>query len=330
GVIALQEAPLDDAGHREAKDRLWSVDGVPPREWDPRLVAHRPAAANHLPGHLRRQHIHRPAEDGDGHQRVAPHGVDVADGVGGGDAPEVEGVVDNGHEKVGGGHHPPLVVDGVHGGVVLRGVAHPQPGVEVLGAAAGEDGVEHLGGDLATTAGAVAVLGEADGIGHGGPGGEESPDSSKTAPAPGQAPGPIPRRAKSPRISSSTAGSSMVDGTSNPSPSASLRRMARRILPERVLGRRRTISTWRRQARAPTCSRTISTTSASRAVSSMTMPSLSTARARGTWPRSPSAMPITTHSATAGWAATTSSISPVDRRWPATLMTSSVRPITNR
>src|SRR5690606_41227223 len=111
------------------------------------------------------------------------------------------------------------------------------PGVEGRGAAAGADGAEGRGGPVAATAGVVAVLGGADGVGHGGPGGEESQDSSKTAPAPGQAPGPIPRRAKSPRISSRTAGSSMVDGTSNPSPSASLRRMARRILPERVLGR---------------------------------------------------------------------------------------------
>ena len=39
---------------------------------------------------------------------------------------------------------------------------------------------------------------------------------------------------------------------------------------------------------------------------------------------------MTAHSATAGCAASTSSIAPVDSRWPATLMTSSVRPMTNR
>ena len=41
-----------------------------------------------------------------------------------------------------------------------------------------------------------------------------------------------------------------------------------------------------------------------------------------------SATPMTAHSATAGWVATTASIEPVDSRWPATLITSSVRPIT--
>ena len=41
-----------------------------------------------------------------------------------------------------------------------------------------------------------------------------------------------------------------------------------------------------------------------------------------------SAIPTTAHSATSGCSATTSSIAPVDRRWPATLMMSSVRPST--
>jgi hypothetical protein len=52
----------------------------------------------------------------------------------------------------------------------------------------------------------------------------------------------------------------------------------------------------------------------------------STTKPQGTWPFSASAMPITAHSATSGWLASTSSMPPVDSRWPATLMMSSVRP----
>ena len=63
---------------------------------------------------------------------------------------------------------------------------------------------------------------------------------------------------------------------------------------------------------------------------SSSTPALSTTKPRGTWPFSASATPITAHSATAGCAASTASIEPVDSRWPATLMTSSVRPMTNR
>jgi hypothetical protein len=55
---------------------------------------------------------------------------------------------------------------------------------------------------------------------------------------------------------------------------------------------------------------------------------LSTRKPNGTWPFSSSAMPITAHSATSSCEASTSSIWPVDRRWPATLITSSTRVIT--
>jgi hypothetical protein len=94
-------------------------------------------------------------------KRVAAHGVDVADGVGGGNAPEVVGVIDDGHEEVGGGDHAALVVQRIDRRVVTRGVAHPQLGVEVLRPAARQDHVQHLGADLAAAAGAVAVLGQA-------------------------------------------------------------------------------------------------------------------------------------------------------------------------
>jgi hypothetical protein len=60
----------------------------------------------------------------------------------------------------------------------------------------------------------------------------------------------------------------------------------------------------------------------------MDTPDLSTTNPRGSWPFSESRTPITAHSATAGCAASTASIEPVDSRWPATLITSSVRPMT--
>ncbi len=65
-------------------------------------------------------------------------------------------------------------------------------------------------------------------------------------------------------------------------------------------------------------------------IPSVEAPVLSTTKPRGTWPLSSSATPITAHSATEGWSASTASIDPVDNRCPATLITSSVRPITNR
>ena len=54
-------------------------------------------------------------------------------------------------------------------------------------------------------------------------------------------------------------------------------------------------------------------------------PALSTRNPHGTSPFSESLIPSTAHSATLGWEANTSSMPPVDRRCPATLMMSSVR-----
>jgi hypothetical protein len=109
-----------------------------------------------------------------------------------------------------------------------------------------------------------------------------------------------------------------------------MRRMeARRILPLRVFGKRLTTRASLKAATGPMRSRTRATSSRVITASSVFTPALSTTRPSGTWPLSSSAAPTTAHSATAGWAASTSSIAPVERRWPATLMMSSVRPITH-
>ena len=54
--------------------------------------------------------------------------------------------------------------------------------------------------------------------------------------------------------------------------------------------------------------------------------SRATTNAIATWPFSASATPTTATSATSGWPEMLSSISRVPSRWPATLITSSVRP----
>ena len=117
----------------------------------------------------------------------------------------------------------------------------------------------------------------------------------------------------------------MVAGTGTSSPSAIWRMVFLRILPERVLGRRSTTAAWRKLATAPISARTMATISATISPSSRATPAFSTASPTGTWPLSASATPITAHSATSGCFDSTSSMAPVERRWPAVLMRSSVR-----
>ncbi|MNQ40598.1 hypothetical protein D3C85_542570 [compost metagenome] len=166
GVVALHVAFFHQPGDGQAEDRLRCVNRMTARQWNTRLVTHRTASANHFPGNLRRQHVDWPAKDGNRHQRVTAHGVDVADGIGGGDATEIERVIDNRHEKVGGRDHTLLVIDGVHRRVIARSVAHPEFRVEVLRAAAGQNHLQHLGRNLAATTCAMAVLGQANRLAH--------------------------------------------------------------------------------------------------------------------------------------------------------------------
>nr|GFD21595.1 hypothetical protein [Tanacetum cinerariifolium] len=150
GVVPLHEAFFHESRHRQAKDRFGCVNGVTACQRNARGVTHCAAAPDHFTGDFGRQHVDRPAENGDRHQRVAAHGVDVADGVGG-------------------GNHALFVIDGVDSRVVARGVADPQTRIEILRAAAGENGFQDFGRNLAAAPGAVTVLGKTNGVVHGKP-----------------------------------------------------------------------------------------------------------------------------------------------------------------
>ncbi|MNO62730.1 hypothetical protein D3C76_534110 [compost metagenome] len=163
GVVLLDGTQRHYTGHREAEDGFGGIDTVTTGQGNARLVTHLTTAVDHLLGHFRRERVDGPAEDGDGDDGLAAHGIDVADSVGGGDATEGEGVIDDGHEEVGGGDDALTVADVHHGGVILAAVADDQGRIVKARDLALQNGVEHLGGDFAATARAVAVLGQTNG-----------------------------------------------------------------------------------------------------------------------------------------------------------------------
>ena len=67
-----------------------------------RLLTGETAAINDVAGNFRREGINWPAQNGDGHNRLTAHREDITDGVGGRNAPEIEGVIDNRHKEVSG------------------------------------------------------------------------------------------------------------------------------------------------------------------------------------------------------------------------------------
>jgi len=141
-------------------------------EWPPAIGT--PAAAQtarpagqDLLDRLDRQAVHRHADDGQGEDRRRAHGVDVRQGVGRGDAAEVERIVDHRHEEVGGRHQRLLVVQPPDGRVVRGLGPDHQVGEHRRRRRFRQDLAQHGRRQLAAAAAAVGQRGQSDGVGHG-------------------------------------------------------------------------------------------------------------------------------------------------------------------
>ena len=158
---------LDQAVDGKTEDRFRAVDTVAACQGDRRLGADRAGTADHLAGHCRRQLVDRPPEDRECQHGAAAHRINIADRIGGGDAAKVEGIIHNRHEEIRGREqHGFAIVEQPGGGVITHLVADNQAGIGWRGiAGGGEDFIEDSRGDLAAATG--AVLGKADGWGHG-------------------------------------------------------------------------------------------------------------------------------------------------------------------
>ena len=134
----------------------------------PACLADRLAAGEDLPDDAVGQLADRHADDGQREQRPPAHGIDVGQRIGGGDAAELVGVVDDGHEEVGGRHDRLFVVQPVDGGVVAVLDADQQVGIGRCQVrrerGIGQDVAQHRRRDLAAAAAAVGKLGQPDGF----------------------------------------------------------------------------------------------------------------------------------------------------------------------
>ena len=116
--VALEVARIDEADRDQAVDRLDGIDGVAAGDRDAGARADRLAAFEDPADRLERQLVHRHADERQREERLPAHRVHVGDGVGRGDRAEVERIVDDRHEEVGGGDDRLRVVDLVDRGVV--------------------------------------------------------------------------------------------------------------------------------------------------------------------------------------------------------------------
>ena len=130
-----------------------------PGQRNPRILTDASPTADHLAGDFGRQYIDRPSQDGNRQQGRTAHRVDIADGIGSCNAPEVIRVIHDGHEEIGGGNDTPGLINSINGRIITGAVAHPELRVKMLGAAPRNDDIEDFRRDLAATTGTVAVLG---------------------------------------------------------------------------------------------------------------------------------------------------------------------------
>jgi len=157
---------MDATGDSEAELGLGIINGVAADDGDAGRFADGVTAAEDVGEDRERQGITREAGEVEGGEGIGAHGVDVAEGVGGGDAAEVEGIVDDGGEEVGGHDQSHVSVDAVHGGIVTTD--GPDEDVGIGGGWEGAQDLRKLArGELAASAGSVGEARQAWGAGFG-------------------------------------------------------------------------------------------------------------------------------------------------------------------
>ena len=128
GVVGQNPLGVNHPRHRQAVLHLLVGDGVAPGQGASGLQHLFAAAPENLAQDVQ-VHLLRKTDDVQRRFHFAPHGVDVAEGVGGGHLPEKVGVVQHGWEEVQGLDDGQVIGEAVHGGVVAGLGANEQIGV---------------------------------------------------------------------------------------------------------------------------------------------------------------------------------------------------------
>src|SRR5690349_10184565 len=115
-VILFEMFFFQLAGYRQTEYWFRAIDAVATRQGYARLEAYTAAALEHTLRYFGRDLIDGPAQDGNGHERLTTHGIDVADGVNRSNGTERKGVVYDGHKKIGGAYNTGTIAEVINGG----------------------------------------------------------------------------------------------------------------------------------------------------------------------------------------------------------------------
>lgn len=102
GVVVFYVVFFDYVGYGQVEDGFWGIDGVVFGQWDVGCIVGGVVIVYDFVCYFWWQYVDWLVEDGDGYEWIVVYGVDVVDGIGGGDVVEVEGIIDDGYEEIGG------------------------------------------------------------------------------------------------------------------------------------------------------------------------------------------------------------------------------------
>ena len=162
--VGHQPVQDDGPGHGKPIGGFGPVDGMTSHYGAPGFGHHVHPSSDNRRGEIEPELVPRPSQVLEGSEGSRSHGVNVAQGVGSGDASPVIGRVHHGGEDVHGLDQGASVPQRIDAGVVTG--AHPDHKVVMGGGGMISNRTQDLsqlgGAELAGSAGAVAVLGESD------------------------------------------------------------------------------------------------------------------------------------------------------------------------
>ena len=116
--IALEFVGMHQTHHHQPIDGFDRINRVTASDGDACSSTHRFATGQYLAYDLDRQFVDRHTDQCQCHDGCATHGIHIRDGIGGGDTAKVEGIIDDGHEKIGGGNQCLFIIELVDSSII--------------------------------------------------------------------------------------------------------------------------------------------------------------------------------------------------------------------
>ena len=161
-AVAAQIAWIDEADNHQPINWLDRIDRMSAGNRNTRRRAYAFTAFKNASNGLHGQGIDRHPDDGQGKQRRSTHGVNIGNRVGRRDAPKVERIVDDGHEKIGRRDDRLLFIDLIDRRIVAGFNPDQKLRRNKLRRRLGQDLFKYARGNLAATTAAMRELGQPD------------------------------------------------------------------------------------------------------------------------------------------------------------------------